>query len=386
MPITNAYRALAATALVGLLAGCSGGSQLAPSGNLGAQSASHQVGVASKFSGTGRNAAIAKLNSDSRTAGSYGKPFLSAKSNLLAELNHKSIIASRQKFYPFKKTKPNSTLLFVNDEGTEDVYVYSTSTGEVVGTLSGVGFAGLATNSSGQLAIGTLDPSTGEGLINTYTVTSDGATSNGVTLSISSGFPDGITYDKKGDIYASDFPSSNVDFFSASTVSSGGGPTKTYTLPDFEYVYYVQAFGNTIYVDGDTEDGFGVGELTKKGDKVLINGIVDPVEDAGFPGGLAIDSKHNIIVNNQYGSISTYAKPYTGGPSAITEWGFDPNDVTGIALDLLQENVYGVDINFGGSSLVGYPIPFSYPSLSEGSPWQSAGEEPISAATYLPGK
>ena len=386
MPSVMAYRALAATALVGLLAGCSGGSQLSPSGNIGADSASHQASLASKFGGAGRNALIARINSDSRTAGSYGKPFLSAKFNLMVELNKNAIRASRRHFYPFKKTKPNSTLLFVSDGTTEDIYVYSTATGDVIGTVTGAGGGGIATNVKGQLAAGTINPSTDGGEINTYTVTSDGATANNVTLTLSSGFPDGITYDAKGDIYASDFPSSNVDFFDAATVASGGSATKTYTLPDFEYVYYVQAFGNKIYVDGDTSEGFGVGELTKKGDKVLINGIVDPVEDAGFPGGLAIDSKHNIIVNNQYGSISTYAKPYTGGPSAITEWGFDPNDVTGIALDLLQENVYGVDINFGGSSLVGYPIPFSYPSLSEGTQWQSAGEEPISAATYLPGK
>jgi hypothetical protein len=331
-------RAVTAATMVCLLAGCAGTSQFAPAGNLNAQSTSA----------------------------------LPPSPRGLANLNQTFLRAPQQKFYPFKKTKPGSTLAFVNDEGTQDVYVLDTATGDVVGTLNGVGGDGLAISPyNGQLAIGTLGPT-----ISLWTVTTSGATSTGITLNLSSGFANGITYDSKGDLYATDYPSSNIDEFDAAVVSKGGSASRTYALPDLQYVYNVIASGTKVYAAGTAASGnWDIAELTKTGDKVLqsISG--------GSENGLALDKKQNLIINNNKPQeFEIFAKPYTGTPRIVQYQAAGP--LSGIALNSNGTQLWTTSINFGGGSLDGDAQPFSYPELSEQTPSQTFGEEPISIALY----
>lgn len=332
MTISNSTRALAATAFIALLAGCSGGSQLSPTGTPGqAASSAHR----------------------STKSGHVAQLFASKQANeLVAQRGRPVMNLSNRGFSPLKKSK--GSMVFASDNITGNVDVYDGSTGAMISQCAGCGGWGVATARKGdKLAIGTFDNT-----VTTWTISGSSITQTGTcTLSGGGEGADGVAWASNGGLYADNFPTNGVDEFSKASVAAGcGAPTKTVYTTNLEVVYYLATAKKTLLGEGYTSD-LDVDLVSinaKTGSDTILQNNGNLSEGTGFPGGIDASSNQTVAVNNQYGSITTYSGGGSGSETGSCSWGFDPNDYTGIAFNAAQNGIWGANINFGGSPLVTY--------------------------------
>jgi hypothetical protein len=347
MRISQWTGTLGAAAAIALLAGCSGGSQYAPSatggpGATGTTSIMHH----------GVNAAM---------------PFSSKVANDL--FLHRSIThVGVGQVIVDKKAKCKAKkrgLTFASSNVTDDLLVYCGARGAghiapgeaAFKTVTGVAGWGVAVHGN-LLAVGT-----NGGTVTVYTL--PGIT-NPHTLNLShaaSGYNAyGLAFDSSGGLYATNWPGPYVDYFK--TPSAGGAPNCTATAAVNGEAYYVAAHGansvvvygintNTSLDDVDTEGITNMPSCSGMAD-TKIETFGQLAEGTGFPGGEVSNAAGEIYVNNQYGTLYDDGTYPGGTVSSSCSWGFDPNDVTNINMASNQASIWGSNINFGGATLETY--------------------------------
>jgi hypothetical protein len=344
-------RLLAAVAAAAILAGCSGASQVTPS------SLSQPADRTARTASTGSRA--------------LAGPFRDPRANALFASRSLEPAPPGGGFSRTSKTHTTGdSLLFVSATMIGAVYAYDIEQQQQVWGCNHCGGYGLATDpTSGDVAIATyLDyyyP-----VVQVYHVNDDSLTLYS-TLYLSGSDADyglGVAYDAKGNLYATVSPTNAVNEFYHATITKGGGnPDRSFTVSQLASADYLTTDGTKVIVNGTTSSSEFVALLldtSGKGADKLLNSFGSESNQTGFPGGMAVDSKHNLIVNNQYGTLTTYAKPWTGSATSTLNWDPADNDYTGIALNPQQTEVYADDFN---STYDGIGISNPYPLSSVGS-------------------
>ena len=124
----------------------------------------------------------------------------------------------------------------------------------------------------------------------------------------------GLTIDKSGNSWVGNWPSNVIDEYTKSQLpcASGCYPAKSVTATDFSVVYFLAADGDKIYADGfGASDGNPIFCRINTNTGACYNKPFLSFSSSGFfPGGIKFDKRHNLIVNNQFGTLTTYAPPY----------------------------------------------------------------------------
>ena len=189
------------------------------------------------------------------------------------------------------------TLLYVSDQKTGDVYVYSYPAGNLVGTLTGFAAPyGQCTDKSGNVFIAQFEASE-------VTEYAHGGTSPIQTLSLPGQYPMGCSVDPKtGNLAVATFVSDNypggISIFHHAT-----GTPKEYQAPNM-YYYFPPAYddrGNLfVEVEGDSSGGTSVDELSRNGGSLKALYLNVTIH---FPGGVAWDGT-NLDLDDQLLSSS----------------------------------------------------------------------------------
>jgi hypothetical protein len=167
----------------------------------------------------------------------------------------------------------------------------------------------------------------------------------------------GITIDSEGDVYATNWPYNVIDYWSSRTIKSYRGvplkPDVSVTPVGFKKTSYLAADRNVIYADGLDENynmilatvAFPTGST-----EILQNAIANTC--GGYPGGIAVDSRHEVLVDNEYGTITGYRRG-VGQPNESFTYNFyregsgyncEGGDFyAGIALSYDQSNLWAAD-------------------------------------------
>jgi hypothetical protein len=207
------------------------------------------------------------------------------------------------------------------------------------------------------------------------------------------GYPYGMDASKKYGVVASDWPNNIVD------VWSGNNYTHSSFTDSNEPLVYFVAFDksgniwtvgyNSAESQEEVDECVGSGNSYTCTERIMIAG--------GFPGGIQIDSKGNIYVNNQYGTLYSYTCS-GNGPGGCTQTGSftysngtNPLDYTAIALDKKAQNLWGANIYYCSSSYgicgdaQSQSLPLNSATLNGNTP-QVNNDEPLGIAVYPPDK
>jgi len=372
MTITNSTRALAATAFIALLAGCSGGSALAPSGTTAqgpTQSAAH----------------VAMIKNGAR-------PFASTKANAMWQTRGPIVNMQSRGFVPVQddgKSPEGKSLIFASDNFTGNVDAYNESTGALAYQCAGCGGWGVAVSKGhgNHLAVGTFGGEVTIWKVGSHSISLISTLTE--SLAASGYNADGVTWDDKGGVYASDWPSNTVDYWNASAVAAGGAPTSSFQVSALDAVYYLSWVKKPAQLEASGYDSSLNVDLVNATTDTIQNVDGNLSQGTGFPGGVDTDKSTNVYMNDQYGTITEYPNAGNQSASASCNWGFDPNDYTGIALGTAETSVWGADINFG-SGLESYgqedtlPLSGSCSATLNTSPAQ-VSEEYLGIASYKRG-
>ena len=312
-------------------------------------------------------------------------PFASEKMN--DQWAHRSVTPSMgvDTIYPAAKCA-NTARLFGSDNttGNLDVFCEDGVTGKPnvhVKTLAGAAGWGVAVQPSGRmLAVGKSG-----GTISVY-ASALNPTTPSVTLTLSGQSAGdnayGLCWDDKGGLYATNWPANTIDYFAGPLVS--GGPTSTITTTTVTEDYYL-ACDFDKRETGNNGDllvyGFNTSSPNVDSDVAIValpagpDTVVQTLGSLntgnGFPGGLAMSAKDDLLANDQYGTLYDLGvkEPWKTAPVGSCTWGFNPNDYTNIAFDNTQTEVWASDINFGGTTYL-----------------QSNGAPPLSGTCVTPGE
>jgi hypothetical protein len=219
----------------------------------------------------------------------------------------------------------------------------------------------------------------------------------------------GGAWDSKGNLAVTNWPNNTTDFFTAKTIQgnpAGAKADKTLTLTQITELFFEAAdkpkkdsirpccgaapiFADDLIADGfDANGNFIVEEVNvDTGAETLLQTIGNATSGTGFPGGLAVDNKSNLTVDNQFGYLYTFGPPWTGLPKYTFAYDFPANDFTTIALDSENRNLYAANIFYEGSTPETDIQQVSYPIGSLGAATlATADEEYQGAATIAPSK
>jgi len=336
MQVSKSFVALATTALVAFLAGCSGSSQFAP-----AQSGSATQSVNRAPAGPMRSTTYPTLN---------GQPAVTL--NRLSDLRFMPTGAG-----PDKGGK--TVYLYLNDDTTGNVDVFNEDTDALVAQCPACGGWGLAVspeNLDGTGELLAVGKSGAPGTVEIYDALSTGTPVHIATLNSSVGDAYGICFDNTGGVYGTNFVSGTIDHWTAAQVlGTGGAGTQTSTImTDTRYVAcdhdklksgenYLMASGNSGAGNHTVEEVLPVDVVVQA--NINYNG-------AHFPGGLAIDKKDDLVVNDQYGAMFDLGnkEPWKAKIKSYCTWGFNPNDYTSIVFDDTQKEIWASDIQFSSLS------------------------------------
>jgi hypothetical protein len=331
MSIPNSYRALAATAFIALLAGCSGGSSsMAPTGTqASSMSKSHSMAIKSV------------------------KPFASEKANALwatrnplGNLEHNQFVHVGND----KKSKGASEI-FLSDNFTGNVDGYADVSPYAMNyQCAGCGGWGLSVNAStGDLAVGVIG-----GTVALYHVTGGvpAATPYNTCTLTDGGSAYGIAWDTTGGLYATNWPNAEIDHFpSAST--AGCGTAAQIFQTNLAATYFVSDDASGLLAVGynGTTDDVLLESIAPNGAETTLQTMGSLASGTGFPGGMDQNANGDVYVVNQYGLDYEFSNHGAGSLVGECNWGFDPNDYTNLALDTKQKTLWNSDINFGSGLL-----------------------------------
>jgi hypothetical protein len=185
------------------------------------------------------------------------------------------------------------TLLYVSDQKTDDVYVYSYPAGKLVGTLTGFATPyGQCTDKSGDVFITQFEASE----VSEY---AHGGTNPIKTLDVPSGqYPMGCSIDPKtGNLAVATYVTGS-DPGGISIFHHAAGTPKEYKAPNM-YYYYPPAYddrGNLfVEVEGNSSGGTSLDELPRDGSKLKALYLNVTIH---FPGGVAWDGT-NLDLDDQ---------------------------------------------------------------------------------------
>ncbi len=346
MRISQLTGTLGAAAAIALLAGCSGGSQYAPSAT--AESASGTMGTTSISHHGMRRVPM---------------PFASKLAN--ETFLHRPIVNNETGRITFAKDTEKCKaaergLTFASDNATGALDVFCGAKGNKHITsgqtpfmsIAGVAGWGLAVHGN-RLAVGDSN-----GTILLYTLPNFPPPAI-MTLDNAGDNAYGLAFDHLGGLYATEWPGPYVDYWRPQTLFGSPFCEVTTTINTVDYFVAADTF-NTVVVygyNGNSSEG-DVDTEVVTGPHVCTN-ITDTFgqtfgqldEGTGFPGGIVSDHTGELFVNNQYGELYDDGT-YPGGPiSATCSWGYNPNDVTNINMASNQHSIWGTNTNFGSSTL-----------------------------------
>jgi len=353
MRISQWTGTLSAAAAIALLAGCSGGSQLAPSaaGGTGTNGT-----MTSARHGVGNPTIVGPFSSQRLNDSFYHRPIVDA-----------SRVDPPKKKAGCKKAKKKG-VVYSSDNSSGNLNAYCGHMGGILNanqgsykTVAGGGGWGLAVHGN-FLAAGV----TG-GTVKVYNVPALTVKSTLTLTHGASGYNAyGLSWDSSGGLYATEWPGPYVDYFSTPTVSGAANCSNTLTL--MSEAYYVTAHAGSVDVYGfdvfssqvpavvENVTGANCGTPAE----TLVGTFGSLAGGNGFPGGTTVNASGEFFVNNQYGTLyDDGGYPGSGSPKGSCSWGFDPNDVTNINMSTKQNSIWGSNINFGGSPLETYLESFS---------------------------
>ncbi len=213
------------------------------------------------------------------------------------------------------------------------------------------------------LAVGT-----NSGTINIYCKLSGGGYTqmNTGALTLTQGDAYGICFDQTGGIYATEFPYNTIAHFTNAQLTNGGAPAILTTNVNVAQ-YYVACDYDKLVLKGkpkgenyliaygfDANGNVNVTNVnTGSGAETVEQTIGNISAGTGFPGGLALDRRDDLVANNQYGTMY-YFNPelWNSPPLGSCTWGFNPNDYTNIVFDDRQDEIWAADTNVGSSGVL----------------------------------
>jgi hypothetical protein len=363
MRISKPFVALAATALVAFLAGCAGSSQFAPTGGTTTQSVNHAQPVGSLV----RQDAKATL---------FGAPAI------------RTTRLSENSFHSFG-TEPDKTVavLFASDNSTGNVDEFKEDKPtNPIATCAGCGGWGLAVSPSAPVGSQLLAVGKSGGTVSIYkTLTGTPVFVASLTLS-GGGSGDnayGICFDDSGGLWADNWPSNGIDYFTAAQVNGGGGAATATIFGSSNLAEYYLACdwdtpkkGENILLSYgyDSSSNVNVDTVnTSTGAETLVANVGNLGSGTGFPGGIAVDKKDDLLANDQYGTLYEYAGADKWKLKGSCTWGFNPNDWTSIVFDDTQKESWAGDLQF--SSAGEFAISTKLPLAKSGAckPGESGG-------------
>ena len=184
--------------------------------------------------------------------------------------------------------KKQKSLLYVGDDGTNDVYVYDFKSGKQVGTLTGFnGPYGMCVDATGDVYISNFDNGTvveyahgGTTVLNTYK---------------SGGEPIGCSVDANGDVAATSFDPGEVTVFARGDRSKG----KTYSDPDCEF-FWTAGYDDKGNLIGEGEYSFIAACALLAGAKSMTT-LSESGITIDFPAGTMWDGKYVALGDQEAG-------------------------------------------------------------------------------------
>ncbi|MGC1334375.1 MAG: hypothetical protein WA812_03245 [Candidatus Cybelea sp.] len=287
--------ALIATAAVAFLAGCSSGASQSVFG------ASRPVQQSAAQSGA-----------NSQSLGRLPIPHQSGIARIVHRDHTQSWMAPDAK---------KADLLYLTDEGADDVYVYSWPRGELKGTLTGFDAPnGECVDKAGDVFVANED----ESQILEY---AHGGTSPIETLSDPGQYPVGCSVDPTtGNLAVTNIDTPKGGPGNVAIYTDALGSPTTYTAPYF-YYYFFCGYDNdgNLYVDGtDTGSSFEFAELlsgSSSFETIMLNQGID------FPGGVQWDGKYVAVGDQEEPYIYEFTISGSSGTKVGSTQLDDTNDV-----------------------------------------------------------
>lgn len=298
----------------------------------------------------------------------------------------RSIVRGQLSSHAWMKANPDAKggCVYLSDNLSLNVDFYSSASPySQLGSLGAVGGWGVAASKK-SIFVGN-----GSDVITGYTPCS--TSTNGYTAAgHAGGSPYGMAADKKGNLWANEWPTATIDWWGP----SGGSPSGSATEPNQPESYFLAL---------DKKDNvYPVGYNAAFSSEIVdacsstITGCTTMISNpGGFPGGDALDRHGNVYLNDQFGTLHSY----TGCPSACTSSGSftysngtNPLDYTAIQLDTKAKNIWGANIYFCSSSygLCGdgqlQSVPLSSATLGGTTSPAIQNAEPLGLAVWKPAK
>jgi hypothetical protein len=243
----------------------------------------------------------------------------------------------------------SGTLLYITDNGSNTVVVYSYPTFKLVGTLTGFdNVQGDCVDASGNVWF---DNTQASQLLE-Y---AHGGTSPIATLNDPGQYPVGCSVDPtNGDLAVSNFYSTNGPPGSVSIYKNATGTPATFTPPNFAVVYFLGYDKHgTLYLDGiDGGSTFLFASFGGKKFKTIT--LQQPI---GGPGAVQAIGESIVVGDQTSGNNAAYAFSIEGSSGKLVK----TTPLTG-ANDIVQFDIYknalvGGDLNFNGSSADRFKYP-----------------------------
>lgn len=252
----------------------------------------------------------------------------------------------RHKSWVSPDVKRAPRLLFISDESTQDVYIFTMPAMQLKGTLTGFnGPQGMCTDRQGNIWI--VNTGTAQGLKYSRSGTQLGAVSD------PSGTPVGCAVNPtNGDLALSEIRGSSGAGGIEIYPNGSGSPTKYSNPSQYEYFFPAYDTDGNLYVDGFTYPTFAVMISELPSGSGTMHTVNYSGGTIGFPGGVNWDRvRGQLVVNDQecqglYSSC-VYQMKVSGSSAKIV--GSTPlNNLDGTACDVDQGTIAPFDKYFAG--------------------------------------
>jgi hypothetical protein len=353
MQVSKLIATLAAAAFAALLAGCGGASQLATAVSISGGAAQS---LSPKHSnGLHTPTVVPLLAGEARTEPS-GSFVMSAN--------------------PPPNAKCTSAFLFANDNttGNVDMFCEDGTHKHVLGKCIGCGGWGLAVSPvilPGELTENLAIGKSG-GTITVWrslptpvlvsTLTLGGASAGANAL--------GICFDGTGGLYATNYPTNEIDYFAIGKVlGPGGGPTRKLFTTTITQGFWLACDFDTLVVQKQPPPPSFEDFVMLSGLDSSLNALVASVNlfsgadttvqtlgnwtaGTGFPGGLTINKNDVLVADNQFGKLLDLGtvEPWNLPASSVCTWGYFPHQYYPIVFDDTQLEIWAGDLNHTGSA------------------------------------
>jgi hypothetical protein len=238
-----------------------------------------------------------------------------------------------------KKKKKSCIYVSMNLSGAVDIYK-GHSPYTLIGSLAGGGW-GVAADTR------TVYVGSPSNVISFYHACNT-ATATGSVTGVSGDEPYGMDVAPSGNLYATAWPSSTIETWTAPVTN--GEAAVTATEPNITEAYFIDVDASNAYIVGYNSSS--VEELDQCTTAIASCTSAAQIS-GGFPGGVESLGGGNVVVNNQYGILTEYS----GCPSACTSSGTytysngtNPLDYTQIVANRADTSLWGANIYYCSSS------------------------------------